>query len=151
MVDSSTFPDECAFHYNLKGDYKYIEFSGDRVDADTSYIPGYRDELYDLGKDIGETNNLVESDPEIAKHMKEERHDWLEGLGARVSTANPRHEVGEGFSMTNEIPEWLRGADGTRDSRPYSQRNLIGRCSAGDNGEASDFSLGTPAHGVSCA
>lgn len=92
-----------------RGNYKYIEFSGDRVDENNHYVPGYSEELYDLKNDIGENKNLIKSHPEIASQLKQELHKWLDQLGAEVSVPNPHHKIDEGFSVTKEKPEWLSG------------------------------------------
>lgn len=50
---------------------------------DTSYA------LYDLDKDLGETNNLVTSQPEVFKNLKAELKDWQERTGAQFPITNP--------------------------------------------------------------
>jgi arylsulfatase len=39
-------------------------------------------ELYDLEADRGETNNLVESHPEIARKMQEQWQQWMDTVSA---------------------------------------------------------------------
>jgi arylsulfatase A-like enzyme len=60
------------------GRYKLIEF----------YEDGRR-ELYDLGKDVSETRNLVEDRPEVAKELAAKLDAWRKDVGARMMTANP--------------------------------------------------------------
>lgn len=91
-----------------KGDYKYIEFFGDRVDAENRYVPGYREELYNLKVDLGEMHNLAPSRPDLVKEMRTELHRWMASVGAKASVKNPHHRVSEGFAMTKEKPAWLK-------------------------------------------
>ena len=91
-----------------RGDYKLIEFFGDRVEADGRYIPGHRLELYHLRRDIGETENLAECDPETAEHLRRLLRKWMEDLDARPSLQNPHHDPSRAFRETREKPEWLR-------------------------------------------
>jgi arylsulfatase A-like enzyme len=60
------------------GDYKLIEFYEDN-----------RLELYDINKDIGEQNNLVEQMPEKAKELQNYLHKWLKNVKAKIPTPNP--------------------------------------------------------------
>jgi hypothetical protein len=45
-------------------------------------------ELYDLDKDIGETKNLLEEYPAVAKSLHEKLVGWREVLGAKMPTKN---------------------------------------------------------------
>lgn len=45
-------------------------------------------ELYDLENDIGETNNLVDSLPDLAKEMEKELYTWIHEMGAEVPGLN---------------------------------------------------------------
>ncbi len=60
------------------GDYKLIEF----------YENGRR-ELYDLKKDLGESNNLIESKPDVAKELYGKLDAWRKAVGAKMMKPNP--------------------------------------------------------------
>jgi arylsulfatase A-like enzyme len=50
-----------------RGNWKYIEFKGESW----AHTKGHARELYQLGDDIAENNNLIEEKPEVAKEMAE--------------------------------------------------------------------------------
>lgn len=89
------------------GNYKLIEFFGDRVDDDHQYVVGSRVELYDLNGDIGETSNLVHADPGRAKAMRAQLHRWLEEMNAEIPTNNPHFQAADAFHETRSKPAWL--------------------------------------------
>jgi arylsulfatase A-like enzyme len=60
------------------GDYKLIEF----------YENGRR-ELFDLNKDPGETRNLIESNPDVAKELAAKLDGWRKDVGAKMTKPNP--------------------------------------------------------------
>ncbi len=60
------------------GDYKLIEFFEDG-----------RLELYNLRKDIGETNNVVKKSPAIAKRLHAQLQAWRESVEAQIPQPNP--------------------------------------------------------------
>ena len=64
-----------------KGDYKLIEFFEDG-----------KIELYDLAKDIGESNDLVPSNPKLADQLHKELQAWRGEVGAQNPTENPDYE-----------------------------------------------------------
>ena len=59
------------------GDWKLMEFFEDG-----------RVELYNLRKDLGETDNLAASNPEKVAQLREKLADWRESVGAEMPTAN---------------------------------------------------------------
>ena len=63
------------------GDWKLIEF----------YEEG-RAELYNLKTDVGETENLAESQPETAARLRAMLHEWRASVGAKMPTANPDYD-----------------------------------------------------------
>jgi len=63
------------------GDLKLIEFYDDD-----------RCELYDLSRDIGEKDNLIEADPELTIQLRERLTEWRESVGAKMPTPNPGYE-----------------------------------------------------------
>src|SRR5207244_1869834 len=62
------------------GNYKLIEF----------YENGRR-ELYDLNKDPGETQNLVESKANVAKDLFGKLNAWRKDVGAKMMKPNPEY------------------------------------------------------------
>ncbi|MFC1783153.1 sulfatase [Planctomycetota bacterium] len=60
------------------GDYKLIEW------FETGQI-----ELYNLSKDLSETNNLTEQMPKKAAELKQMLHDWRRQVDARMPRPNP--------------------------------------------------------------
>jgi arylsulfatase A-like enzyme len=60
------------------GDYKLVEF----------YENGRR-ELFDLKKDPGETRNLIESSPDVAKDLAAKLDAWRKEVGAKLPKPNP--------------------------------------------------------------
>jgi arylsulfatase A-like enzyme len=65
-----------------KGPFKLILFYGDGVNDGQG--PDPRMELYDLSHDLGETKNLVSSQPLKAKAMREQLINWLKKVGAGI-------------------------------------------------------------------
>jgi len=66
-----------------EGDYKLIEWYDNSL---TGRNGAY--ELYNLKEDIGETKNLVNEYPELAKRLKKELSDWRESVGAQIPSVN---------------------------------------------------------------
>ena len=60
------------------GDYKLIEF----------YDPPAT-ELYNLGRDLGETDDLASRQPGRVEEMREHLTAWLAEIGATLHTPNP--------------------------------------------------------------
>jgi len=60
------------------GNYKLIEF----------YEDGRR-ELYDLKKDVSESQNLIADKPEVAKELAAKLDAWRKDVGAKMMTPNP--------------------------------------------------------------
>ena len=61
------------------GDWKLIEF------LETSEV-----ELYDLGKDLGEANNLADARPEVVKELLQELRVWKDEVRAEPMLPNPQ-------------------------------------------------------------
>ena len=64
-----------------KGDFKLIEF------FETGKL-----ELYDLGKDIGESKDLAESMPARTQELQELLRAWRRDVGAQMPTVNPDYK-----------------------------------------------------------
>ncbi|MHC4169235.1 MAG: sulfatase [Planctomycetota bacterium] len=65
------------------GDWKFLE-----------YLEDGRVELYDLGRDIAEKNNLARKIPEKAKELRERLHTWRKDVDAQMPTENPNRRAG---------------------------------------------------------
>ncbi len=63
------------------GDYKLIDYYGEE-----------RFELYDLGADLGEKNDLAAKMPEKARELRTKLHDWLRRVNAQMPTPNPNFD-----------------------------------------------------------
>ncbi|HVY71806.1 MAG TPA: sulfatase-like hydrolase/transferase, partial [Verrucomicrobiae bacterium] len=63
-----------------EGDWKLIE----------NYESGYM-ELYKLGDDVGETNNLAQQFPQRANDLQKKLADWRRSIGAQTNTLNPEY------------------------------------------------------------
>lgn len=88
------------------GGYKLIEFFGDRVDSEAVYHSGASVELYDLKADIGETQDLSKTHPELALELKQKLRNWIAEVGATPPTRNPHFDPGRAFFETREKPEF---------------------------------------------
>lgn len=60
------------------GDWKLLEYHED-----------HRVELYNLRDDLGETKNLADAKPDMAKEMLGRLQSWRKGVNARMPTPNP--------------------------------------------------------------
>jgi arylsulfatase A-like enzyme len=64
----------------LQGDWKLIEYFEDK-----------RIELYNLKKDIGETNNLAEKMPNKTEELRKRLHSWRKAVDAQMPVTNPKY------------------------------------------------------------
>lgn len=67
-----------------EGDYKLIEF----------FDTGER-ELYCLSEDMSETNNLVDTEHEVADELYDKLDKWRKSTGAKMPTKNPNYKDSE--------------------------------------------------------
>ncbi len=65
-----------------KGDWKVIYFYGDGHKDGDGLDPWF--ELYNLEDDIGETSNLVQSFPDVARNMADEMRAWMTEVEAQT-------------------------------------------------------------------
>jgi arylsulfatase A-like enzyme len=72
-----------------KGDWKLIH-----------YFEDGKNELYHLGKDMGETHNIMDQNPEQGMALTNELENWLSSTGARIPEIDPLHDG-------KEEKEWL--------------------------------------------
>lgn len=79
----------------VQGDYKLIWFFGDYIDIDQNgkYIPEGRVELYNLTKDLGETNDISLSEPQITGKMQEQLKTWILSCDAEIPGLNPDFDI----------------------------------------------------------
>lgn len=66
------------------GDWRLVHF----------YEDG-RDELYDLGSDVGEKVELSAKQPEVAKRLRDRLDAWLKSVDAQFPTPNPAADAGK--------------------------------------------------------
>ncbi len=91
------------------GDYKLIEFFGDRVDTKRRYIRGHQIELYNLRNDVGETKNLAAKEPKRAKAFRRQLRAWMKKLDAPTPQLNKHYDPKRPFFETRKKPAWIRG------------------------------------------
>lgn len=72
-----------------KGDWKLIH-----------YFEDGKNELYHLGRDMGETNNVFDQFPREGMVLKNELENWLNSTGAKIPEIDPLHNE-------EEEKEWL--------------------------------------------
>ena len=90
-----------------KGDYKLMEFFGDRFEANHQYVPRYRVELYNLKEDIGETTNLSGMEPDKTQELLSELHAWMDEMNVVASVGNPYFNPDSMFVETKIKPYWI--------------------------------------------
>ena len=89
------------------GDYKLIEFFGDRFDASNRYVAGHKVELYNLRTDLGETKDLTHQMPERANVLLNQLHAWMDEMDVARCTENPHYEPARAFETTRKKPAFL--------------------------------------------
>ncbi|MCP3918963.1 MAG: sulfatase [bacterium] len=87
------------------GPWKLIEF------FDTDEL-----ELFHVGDDIGEVDNLVERHPGRARQMQRELAEWRKATGARMPTVNPKYDA------TRAMQWWSRRANKPLDIEAMRKR-----------------------------
>ena len=70
-----------------KGDYKLIEWFEPSIMGTEGQI-----NLYNLKEDIGETKDLSEEMPGLAKQLRQKLHDWRQETGVQEMTVNPNYD-----------------------------------------------------------
>ncbi|EMI18957.1 sulfatase family protein [Rhodopirellula maiorica SM1] len=73
------------------GDYRLIEFHEDK-----------RVELYDLARDIGETNDLSTTLPAKTAALTNKLHAWRESVNAQMPTPNPRYDADQATKVVGK-------------------------------------------------
>jgi len=99
----------CAVVRN--GDWKLIEYFGDRYDADGKYLSGHYVELFNLRDDLSETTNRAERELARRKALLDDLHDFLRDCNAEVPNANPHHDLSRAFTEAHVKPDFLKTHD----------------------------------------
>jgi arylsulfatase A len=95
----------CAVIRN--GDWKLIEFFGDRFDADARYHAGHHLELFHLGDDPGEIRNLAADHPDRTEQLRSRLREWMRSIPVPIPEGNPRFDAGRMLDETRNRPDWL--------------------------------------------
>ncbi len=88
-----------------RGDWKLIEYFGDRYDADNKYVSGHDVELFNLRDDVGEQRNLAVKEPDKAKSLLVDLHAFLRDCKAEIPGVNPKHDPARAFKETKSPAE----------------------------------------------
>lgn len=91
-----------------RGDWKLIEFFGDHFDRDHQYHVGRHLELYNLERDLSESENLASQEPNRVQSMQADLHRWIQSCGEVIPTLNPYHDDSRNFFETKEKPSHFR-------------------------------------------
>jgi arylsulfatase A len=117
------------------GDYKLIEF----------YEQGRR-ELYNVKDDRGETQNLIDRKPDVAKDLYAKLAAWRKDVGARMMQPNPNYlpnpQAGDG---TVTLPARTAEVHGVQVRyEPLPHKNTLGFWTRADDWVSWDFTLTRP-------
>ncbi|NME72520.1 sulfatase [Flammeovirga aprica] len=74
-------------HYHIQGAEPYSAVLKDNWKYYKIY--GKRSELYDLSKDVGEANNVIEDNQKVAIEMEKALQQWLKQTDAQLPEINP--------------------------------------------------------------
>jgi arylsulfatase A len=117
------------------GDYKLIEF----------YEDGRR-ELYDLKKDVGETRNLVEEQPEKVKELAGKLDAWRREVGARMMKPNPDYvanpQGADGVITLTAHAADVHGVQVRYEALPH--KNTLGFWTRAEDWVSWDFTVSKP-------
>jgi arylsulfatase A-like enzyme len=89
-----------------EGPWKLIEYFGDWVDSDGVYHRGEKLELFHLVGDIGESENLAETQSERAAKMQGRLHAWMQSFPVPIPGHNPHFDPARPLKETREKPVW---------------------------------------------
>ncbi|MEM8733949.1 MAG: sulfatase [Planctomycetota bacterium] len=125
-LDGKQLPSQPLFwhypHYGNQGG----EPSGIVRDGQWKLIRYYEDqrsELYDLGEDIGEQNDLAAEHPEQVKELNGLLSDWLNEVGAKYPSVNSKYDA-EKYAQS--VADWQsnRMTKREREHRSYLQSDF---------------------------
>ncbi len=89
------------------GNYKLIEFFGDRVADGGKYIPEGSIELYNLKADPGETKDLSTTEADRATRLRDQLYLWMQNLGAEIPGPNKHFDPSRQFEKSKVQPDWI--------------------------------------------
>ncbi len=117
------------------GGYKLIEF----------YENGRR-ELYDLSKDVGESRNLIDDKPEVAKELREKLDAWRKDVGARPMKPNPDYVPNpQGKDGTVTLPARTAEVSGLQlHYEPLPHKNTLGFWTRVEDSASWEFTIAMP-------
>lgn len=90
------------------GDWKLIESFGDWFDDEPRYHAGHKLELYNLRADLGESQNLADTESERARQMQFQLHAWLKSIPAPIPGENPHFDAKRMLEETKVKQPWNR-------------------------------------------
>ena len=91
-----------------EGDWKLIESFGDWFDDEPRYHAGHRLELFNLRTDLGETQNLAETESKRAKAMQSKLHAWMKSIPVPIPGENPHFDAKRMLEETKVKQAWNR-------------------------------------------
>ena len=117
------------------GDYKLIEF----------YETGRR-ELYDLKKDQSESQNLIESKPDVAKELYGKLDAWRKEVGAKMMKPNPDYVPNpQDKEGTIALPARTAEVHGVQlRYEPLPHKNTLGFWTRADDWASWEFTVTKP-------
>ncbi|MFN3150692.1 sulfatase-like hydrolase/transferase [Bremerella sp.] len=89
------------------GDFKLIEFFGDRFDGSHQYVPGHRIELYNLSRDLSEQNDLSQTMPAVRDKLLKQLRDGMHEAEVSVPGLNSHYQPARAFETTRAKPDWV--------------------------------------------
>lgn len=88
------------------GDWKLIEYFGDRFDDEPRYQAGQRSELYNLRDDLGETRDLAAVEVDRVETMRAQLQTWMNSIPAQILAANPHFDAARMLEETKTKQPW---------------------------------------------
>ncbi len=107
-----------------------------------------RHELYDLGKDIGERNNLADAMPDKVLEMGKQLHAWQNSVNAQWPTQNPGFEnpavqpAADGSIVLQSRDAFVHGRNLRYEPQPH--KNTIGYWTIQEDWAHWDFEVTAP-------
>jgi len=95
-----------------RGDWKLIEYFGDRFDAEGRYREGAFLELFNLRTDLAEQHNRSADEPDRAAALRHELHGLIEACGAPLPGANPHADPTRRLKEVRDKPAFLADPPG---------------------------------------
>ncbi len=89
-----------------QGDWKLIEYFGDRFDATQQYHIGGRSELYNLKWGIGKNEDLASEFPQRTTNMRQQLVTCIHSIPAEIPQQNPHYDREKAFLETREKQPW---------------------------------------------